>query len=480
MQRQKESGQITPFIMCGGSGTRLWPVSRPSMPKQFQAFVGDRTLLQDTVLRVTAPLFAAPVFVANEGHRFLVADQVDALGLKDATIVLEPVGRNTTAVAIVASLLASRSDRDGLVLLVPADHLIKEVAAFKDMVAAAIPAARAGHICLFGIAPRRPETGYGYIEAGPEAVPDPDSPVRRVTRFYEKPDAGTAQRMVASGDHLWNSGIFLFSAATLLSEAEERRPDILSSVREALDNAPHDPDFVRLDPAAFARAEAISLDHALIEGSSRIAVLKTDIEWSDIGAWDAIYAAHRPDADGNVILGRALGVDTRNCFIRSERQLVATVGVEDLVVVATSDVVLVAEKSAAQNVKAAMELLRHKGFDEATNHAEVHRPWGTYRAVVSGERFQVKIITVKPGGRLSLQLHRHRSEHWVVVRGSALITSGERVFMLYENQSTYISQGETHRLENPGKIPLELIEVQSGNYLGEDDIVRIDDEYGRF
>ncbi len=470
---------ITPVIMCGGSGTRLWPVSRASMPKQFQRFFGDRTLLQDTAVRVTGAAFAPALFVAHESHRFTVGDQIEALGLPRGPIVLEPVGRNTAPVALLASLLVSREREDGLVLLLPSDHLVKDTRDFQDLVAAATPAARAGSICLFGIAPTYPETGYGYIEVGTEPVPDESSPVRRVARFIEKPDAERAEALIAAGANVWNSGIFLFSAATMLEEAAERCPDLLASVRDAVDRSTRDGDFLRLDPDAFGRIEPVSVDYAIMEGSRRTAVLRAELDWSDLGAWDAISSAHTADPDGNVILGRAIGIGTTNSFVRSERQLVATVGIDNLIVVATEDAVLVAEKSQAQLVKQALELAKAGGHEEATSHTEAHRPWGTYRPIVAGDRFQVKLITVKPGGRLSLQLHRHRAEHWIVVKGSAQITCGERVFMLYENQSTYIPLGEVHRLENPGKIPLEMIEVQSGSYLGEDDIVRVEDVYGR-
>ncbi|MBV9077790.1 MAG: mannose-1-phosphate guanylyltransferase/mannose-6-phosphate isomerase [Methylobacteriaceae bacterium] len=468
------------MIMCGGSGTRLWPVSRLSMPKQFQAFAGDLTLVQETVTRVAAEGFAPPAFVAAEPHRFLLADQVEALGLPRGPIVLEPEPRNTAAVALVASLVTAREHGpDALVLLLPSDHLVRDVAAFRKAVRDAAPAARAGAICLFGIRPSRAETGYGYIEVGDEAVPDASSPVRRVARFVEKPARAEAERLVADGRHAWNAGIFLFAAETMIREAEERRPELLAGARAALDGATRDLDFVRLDPASFKALPAISVDYAIMEGSARTAVLPVAIDWSDLGAWDAIGAVHAPDEAGNVALGRAVSVATSNTFIRSERPLVATVGVENLIVVATDDAVLVADRSRAQDVKEALEAMRRQGYEEADSHTEVHRPWGSYRPIVAGDRFQVKMITVKPGGRLSLQLHHHRAEHWVVVRGSAQITCGERVFMLYENQSTYIPQGETHRLENPGRIPLELIEVQSGSYLGEDDILRVDDVYGR-
>ena len=473
------AAMVHPVIMCGGSGSRLWPVSRLSMPKQFQAFVGERTLLQETVLRVSGPLFAPPTFVTNEEHRFLVRDQVEELGsAKPNAIVLEPMGRNTAAVALAASLLIGR-EPDGLILLLPSDHLIKDVEAFQALVAAAIPAAQAGAICLFGMEPDRPETGYGYIKIGQEAVPAEGSPVRRVARFVEKPAREDAQRMLEQGHFAWNAGIFLFAPASLLSEASARAPDLLQAVQRAVDQSTRDEEFIRFEAESFGRIPSISIDYALIEGSARTAVLPAALDWNDLGAWDAIHAAHIPDKDGNVLLGRAIATKTSNSFIRTDGQLVATIGVSDLLVVATSDAVLVANRNCAQDVKGTLDLLRAKGFNEASQHAEMHRPWGTYQSVLNGERFQVKIITVKPGGRLSLQLHRHRAEHWIVVRGSARITCGDRSFMLFENQSTFIPQGETHRMENPGKIPLELIEVQSGSYLGEDDIVRVEDIYGR-
>ncbi len=413
--------QVRPFIMCGGSGTRLWPVSRTSMPKQFQSFFGERSLLQDTAVRVTGPEFAPPTLVANEAHRFLVADQIEALGMRCGAIVLEPTGRNTAAVALIASLLTEEQDPDGLVLLLPSDHLVKDAAGFRALVTQAAPAAQAGAICLFGISPRRPETGYGYIEVGSEEIPEAGSPVRRVSRFIEKPDARTAEQLLAAGNNVWNSGIFLFSARTMLAEAEERRPNLLAGVRRALASAVTESDFIRL-ASDFEALESISIDYAIMEGSTRTAVLPAAIEWNDLGAWDAIYSAHVPDLDGNVFLGPAVGYATRNSLIRSDRQLVATVGLENVVVVATDDAVLVADKGQAQGVKQALEMLRAKGHGEADSHAEVHRPWGTYRSVISGDRFQVKLITVKPGGRLSLQLHRHRAEHWVVVKGTAQIT----------------------------------------------------------
>jgi mannose-1-phosphate guanylyltransferase / mannose-6-phosphate isomerase len=473
------NGLISPVIMCGGSGTRLWPVSRPSLPKQYHTLVGDRTLLQSTIERVDSSEFAAPMMVCAEDHRFIVADQVARLGLTPGALVLEPVSRNTAAVALVASLMTAEENPDGLILLLPADHLIRDAAEFRRIVLTAADAAGAGYICLFGIAPDRPETGYGYIEVGDEPVPEPGGLARRVVRFVEKPDLETAARMLADGTFVWNSGIFLFSAATMLQEAEEHQPALLAQAREAVAEATRETDFVRLARTPFERLPSISIDYAILERTRRAAVLPARLQWSDLGAWDAIYTAHETNADGNVLQGRALAVATRNTMIRADNQLVATVGVEDLIVVATEDAVLVADRSHAQDVKQLMDRLRLEGHAEAQTHATVHRPWGTYRSVASGTRFQVKVLCVKPGGQLSLQLHHHRAEHWVVVKGTARITCGDKVLTLYENQSTYIPFGEVHRLENPGRIPLEMIEVQSGSYLGEDDIIRVEDAYGR-
>jgi mannose-1-phosphate guanylyltransferase/mannose-6-phosphate isomerase len=474
-----EVGTIVPVVMCGGTGTRLWPVSRASLPKQYHSFVGEKTLLQDTVERVAAPGFGPAVLVSSEEHRFIVAEQVASLGCPRGPVVLEPASRNTAPVALVASLLVAAQDPQALVLLLPSDHLIKDADAFRAMVRAAEPAARAGFLCLFGLKPGRAETGYGYIEAGEEAVPTPESPVRRVRRFVEKPDAASAEHMVEAGGFAWNSGIFLFQPAAMIGEAEAHQPEMLALAREAVAGAARDVDFLRLGKAAFERIEGISLDYAIMERTDRAAVLPATLEWSDLGAWDAIHSAHESDEEGNVLLGRTLSMATQNTFVRSERQLVATIGVKDLIVVATDDALLVADRAHAQEVKHVLERLREEGFTEAQTHATIYRPWGAYRSVTSGERFQVKLITVKPGGRLSLQLHHHRAEHWVVVHGTAQITCGEKVFTLYENQSTYIPQGEVHRLENPGRIPLEIIEVQSGSYLGEDDIIRVEDIYGR-
>ena len=380
---------------------------------------GGRTLLQETAVRVNGPGFPPPVTVAHEAHQFLVADQLDALAGGRGPIVLEPIGRNTAAVAVLVSLLVARKDPSGIILLLPSDHLIKDAKHFQLLVREAVPAVQAGWICLFGIPPNRPETGYGYIESSNEAVPDPNSPVRRVASFIEKPDPATAERLVSAGDYLWKSGMFLFSAKSMLEEAEERRPDLVARTREALEAGASDGASISLDRAAFEMTESMSLDYAIMEASTRTAVLRAAIDWNDLGAWDAIYDAHHKDAQDNVLLGRAVAYDTSGSLIRSDRHLVTTVGVRNVVVVATDDAVLVADRSYAQWVKQALDLVTSRGFEEAGRHSEAHRPWGTYRLIVSGERFQVKVITVKPGGRLSLQLHRHRAEHWVVVKGSA-------------------------------------------------------------
>jgi mannose-1-phosphate guanylyltransferase/mannose-6-phosphate isomerase len=470
---------IHPVIMCGGTGSRLWPVSRASLPKQFHKFFGRKTLLQATVERVQGEGFAAPMFICAEDHRFIVADQLAELGVEYGPIVLEPVGRNTGPVATVASLVVSHSDNEGLVLLLPADHLIKDVAEFQQAVRSAIPAARAGFICLLGITPDRPATGYGYIELGDVRVPTADSPVLAVREFVEKPDVGTATRMVEAGTCAWNAGILLFTAATMLREVADYQPEMLRLASEAVEGCVSDTDFVRLAKQPFEQLNSISVDHGILEHTRRAAVLPVRMGWSDLGAWDAVGGAHQQDTAGNVLLGRTVAVETTDSFVHSERQLVATVGLDNVIVIATDDAILVADRSKAQDVKPLLSKMRREGFEEALSQTKVHRPWGAYEAVTSGDRFQVKLITVKPGGRLSLQLHHHRAEHWIVVRGTARITRGNDVFVLSENQSTYIPQGEMHRLENPGSVPLEMVEVQSGSYLGEDDIVRVEDVYGR-
>jgi len=468
---------LIPIILSGGSGTRLWPVSRKNLPKQFLSLAGKDTLFQQTIARTrTLPEVAAPIVVASEDHRFLAAEQLKQAGVEGATIVLEPVARNTAPAIALGALEALQRDPDALLLVLPADHLITDTAAFAAAVERALPAAREGWLVTFGIRPDRAETGFGYIRRG--AALDADA--FRVERFVEKPDLATAEGYLADGGFDWNSGMFLFRAARYLEELGSHQPAMLAAVRAAHAKAAADLDFVRVDKAAFAAVPEDSIDYAVMEKTARAAVVPVACGWSDIGSWSALWLAGAHDADGNLREGDTLVVDTRNSLLRSHgRHLVATVGVEDLVVVSTPDATLVARRDAAQDVKRIVAQLKAAGRSEHEFHRVVHRPWGSYDSLEAGERFQVKRIVVKPGASLSLQKHHHRAEHWIVVSGTAEVTCDDKVFLLSENQSTYIPLGSKHRLKNPGKLPLELIEVQSGSYLGEDDIVRFDDVYGR-
>jgi len=460
-------------LLSGGSGTRLWPLSREAYPKQFLALAGDNTLFQDTWLRAAALAGRfPPIVVANEEHRFLAAEQLRQIGVEHAPILLEPVGRNT-APAIAAAALKARSGGDDPVLLVlPSDHVVRDVAAFHAAVHAALPAADAGALVTFGITPDVPETGYGYLHAAP------GEGVRDVLRFVEKPDAASAQTYLDSGDHYWNSGMFLFRASRYLNELERHQPRMLMAVERALHAARDDGDFIRLDADAFAASPSDSIDYAVMEKTDAAKVLAVDFGWNDVGSWAALWQVSAHDDHGNAHHGDVIAVDTRNSYAHA-RRLVALVGVEDLIVVETDDAVLVAHKDKVQQVKDVVTRLKNDRRSQAVLHREVHRPWGCYDSIDAAPGFQVKRITVKPGGRLSLQSHRHRAEHWVVVRGTARITREDDVFDLNANQSTYIPLGARHRLENPGTERLELIEVQSGDYLGEDDIIRYDDVYGR-
>ncbi len=472
------AGLIHPAILSGGSGTRLWPMSRTFYPKQLLPLVGDKTLLQQAALRVVAaPRFAAPLVIANEEHRFIIAEQLREIGVAPHGLLLEPVGRNTAPAACVAALSLAEVDPDALMLLMPSDHTIDDTAAFLAATERAAEAARAGRLVTFGIHPERAETGYGYIQrngalAGVEGA-------FAVARFVEKPDAVTAERYRKSGDFFWNSGIFLFPASLYLSELERLRPDMLSACRAALKAARRDDDFIRLDKEAFAACPADSIDYAVMEHTAKAAVVPVAMGWSDLGSWDALWELAEKDDAGNVLAGNVIAEDAKNCYLRSESGLVAALGVEDLVVVATDDAVMLAPKSRAQDVRRLVARLVKENRGEADALPRVHRPWGSYETLHAGHRVQVKHILVKPGGKLSLQMHHHRAEHWVVVQGTAKIVRGDEELMLTEDQSTYIPLGTAHRLENPGKIPLHLIEVQSGAYLGEDDIVRFEDSYGR-
>ena len=464
---------MIPVILSGGSGTRLWPLSREAYPKQFLALAGEDTMLQATWQRVAELASAAPLVVANEDHRFMVAEQLRQVGCTPAAIVLEPVGRNTAPAIAVAALQATADGADPLLLVLPSDHAVRDREGFHRAVRTASAAAGQGRLVTFGIVPTGPETGYGYIKAAP------GDGVRPVERFVEKPDAETARAYVASGEYFWNSGMFLFRASRYLEELERFRPDILAACRRAFAGASRDADFVRLEREAFAASPSDSIDYAVMEKTGAASVLPVDVGWNDVGSWSALWEVAEHDAEGNAHHGDVVALGCRNTYAWTDRRLVALIGLEDVVVVDTDDALLVAHRDRVQEVKDVVAGLKRDGRGEAVLHRKVYRPWGAYDSIDTGERFQVKRITVKPGASLSLQMHHHRAEHWVVVRGTARVTRGDEVLLLTENQSTYIPLGVKHRLENPGKVPLELIEVQSGSYLGEDDIVRFEDVYGR-
>ena len=468
---------IHPVILSGGAGSRLWPLSRGLFPKQLLALTSEQSLIQETVARAAGEGFGPPLIVCNVEHRFLIAEQMREAGVAPAAIVLEPEGRNTAPAAAVAALLLAQKDPGALMLLMPADHVIRDGAAFQDAVRRAAAAAAKGYLVTFGIAPDAPETGYGYIRKGP-ALPALDG-CHAVARFVEKPDAATAAGYVASGDYSWNSGIFLFKADAFLAELEKLEPDLLAHCRAAILAGKKDLDFFRLEAGAFAKARGVSIDYAVMERTDKAALVPVQMGWSDIGSWDSLWSATARDAAGNAIKGDVLHHGARNSYLRSEGPLVAAVGVEDLVVVATADAVLVSHKAASQDVKQIVEQLKAQGRELHNAHRKVFRPWGSYEGIDSGGNFQVKHITVNPSAKLSLQMHHKRAEHWIVVSGQAQVTCGDRVFPLKENESTYIPLGAKHRLENLGQEPLHLIEVQSGSYLGEDDIVRFEDTYGR-
>ena len=469
--------RIVPVILSGGSGTRLWPVSRESFPKQLWPLISDRSMLQETALRARGPDFAPPVVVCNEEHRFLIAEQLREAGIAGARIVLEPVGRNSAPAIAAAALLVAETDPDAVLWMMAADAAIGDVPALHRALDQAALAARAGHVVTFGARPTAPETGYGYIEAG-AALPGLPG-VHALARFVEKPDAEAAAAMLASGQYLWNSGMFVFTASTLLAELAAHAPAVLDAVRKAVAARKTDLDFIRLDPEAFAACPSISLDYAVAERTAHAAVVPAELGWSDVGSWTALWELGAKDAAGNVVLGDAVLAGAENCYVRSDGMLVAVVGLKDAVVVVTKDAVLAADRAHAQAVKPLVDRLRAAGRKEAVAHNRAYRPWGFYESLIAGERFQVKRIVVAPGRKLSLQKHFHRAEHWVVVSGSALVTRDAETLLVHENESVYLPLGCVHRLENPGKIPLTLIEVQSGAYLGEDDIVRLEDTYGR-
>ena len=463
---------IQPVILSGGSGTRLWPLSREAYPKQFLPLAGELTMLQATWKRVAPIAARGPLVIANEEHRFVAAEQLQQVGAEPAAIILEPVGRNTAPAIAVAALEATRDGADALLRVLPSDHVITHETAFRSAVEAAAAAAEAGKLVTFGIVPTGPETGYGYIKAAD------GQGLRAVERFVEKPDLDTATGYVSSGQYYWNSGMFLFKASRYLQELERFQPAMLAGSRQAWQQARRDADFTRLDKDAFTAVPSDSIDYAVMEKTADAVVIPLDAGWNDVGSWTALRDVSQQDGDGNAHQGDVIAIDCRNTYAYAQR-LVALVGLDDVVVVETDDAVLVGKADRMQEVKTVVAQLKAEGRSEATWHRKVYRPWGAYDSIDNGERFQVKRITVKPGGTLSLQMHHHRAEHWIVVSGTAEVTRGDEVILLSENQSTYIPLGVTHRLRNPGKLPLELIEVQSGSYLGEDDIVRFEDTYGR-
>ncbi|MGY8526781.1 mannose-1-phosphate guanylyltransferase/mannose-6-phosphate isomerase [Paracidovorax citrulli] len=468
--------QIVPVVLCGGTGSRLWPLSRDGYPKQFLRLLGEHTLLQDTLLRLREiPEVAAPILVSNEAHRFVVAEQAREIGCTPATILLEPHARNTAPAAAVAAIRARADGADPLLLVLPSDHLIRDRAAFAEAVVAAGKAAAAGDVATLGVVPTFPATGYGYIKA----VPTGEGPVMTVKRFVEKPSLEQATDFLEEGNCYWNSGMFLFRASVYLDALQQFAPDILLAAQQAVVRGKSDLDFCRLDPDAFAVCPSDSIDYAVMEHlrTSRMVPLAAD--WSDVGSWDAVWKAADKTDENNAAIGNVITHQARDCLVHASHRMVAVAGLDNVIVVETSDVVLVVHKDHAQDVKQLVETLRKQGRPEATQHRQVYRPWGSYDSVDNGNRYQVKRISVKPGAKLSLQKHHHRAEHWVVVSGTAKVRRGDVEYLLTEDQSTYIPIGETHSLENPGRIPLELIEIQSGSYLGEDDIIRMADIYGR-
>jgi mannose-1-phosphate guanylyltransferase / mannose-6-phosphate isomerase len=471
---------LTPVILSGGAGTRLWPLSRELHPKQLLALTGERTMLQQTASRLDGLGTSAPIVVCNEAHRFLVAEQLRQLGIEPRATVLEPFGRNTApaiALASLAALEAGKGDSnaaDPVLLVLPADHVIRDVPEFQKVVRIALPAAEAGRLVTFGIVPTAAETGYGYIQHGA-----PDGALRRIARFVEKPSVERAREFLKSGDYYWNSGMFMFRARRYLEELERLAPPIAQVCRRVFQSAKTDLDFTRIDSKAFEACPNDSIDYAVMEKTGDAVVAPLAAGWSDVGSWAALHDASESDGRGNVARGDVIVEDSEGCYLYSESRLVSAVGLKDHVVIETKDAVLVVPRDRVQDVKKLVARLKEQGRYEHSAHREVFRPWGSYDSIAGGGRFQVKTLTVKPGATLSLQMHHHRAEHWVVVSGTARITRGDEVFLLEENQSTFIPVGMQHRIENPGKIPLHIIEVQSGSYLGEDDIIRLEDRYGR-
>lgn len=465
---------MIPVIMSGGSGTRLWPLSRKHKPKQFIALFGENTMFQETLSRLSdIDDKQAPIVVCNNDHRFMVAEQLHELDINSANIILEPIGRNTAPALAISALQAQSTGEDPVLLVLAADHVIEDIPAFHQAIETAKIQAEAGLLVTFGIVPTSPNTGYGYIQASEKNVTSP------VKRFVEKPDLATATEYVDSGSYYWNSGMFMFKASTLIAELENYAPDILTNCREALAKGVKDLDFIRLDADTFSNCRSESIDYAVMEQTNKAVVVPLDAAWNDVGSWSSLWECAEQDENNNVLQGDVMIDDVQNSYIHSENRLVSVLGVDNIVVVETADAVMVASKDSAQNVKNIVNRLIDDQRQEAENHRLCYRPWGHYDSIDAGQRFQVKRITVNPGASLSLQMHHHRAEHWIVVTGTAQVTCDESVMLLSENQSTYIPIGAKHRLHNPGQVLLEMIEVQSGSYLGEDDIIRFEDNYSR-
>ncbi len=471
---------IFPVLLCGGSGTRLWPLSRKSYPKQFARLMGDESLFQASARRLAGDGFAAPLILTGDPFRFIVTEQMAAIEQSPLAILIEPEGRNTAPAVLAAALWLERTDPGALMLVAPSDHVIADGPGFCDTVQAAVSRAEAGDLVTFGIAPARAETGYGYLELAKDADPTAKTP-QNLARFVEKPDAARAQAMLDAGNFLWNAGIFLFSASTVIAAYQKHAPDLLEGVRASIDGANTDLGFIRLEETAWRSLEDISIDYAIMEKAENLAVMPYRDSWSDLGGWDAVWREAGPDDAGNVCSDHATAIDCKDTLLRSEAEGLEVVGIglDDVMVVATSDAVLVAHKSDAQRVKEAVAALKKRGAAQAENFPIDHRPWGWFESLVVGQRFQVKRIVVHPGAKLSLQSHHHRSEHWIVVQGTAEVTVNDTVQIISENQSIYIPLGAVHRMSNPGKVPMVLIEVQTGSYLGEDDIIRYEDMYAR-
>ncbi|QYJ80556.1 mannose-1-phosphate guanylyltransferase/mannose-6-phosphate isomerase [Shewanella acanthi] len=468
--------------MAGGTGSRLWPLSRDLYPKQFLKLTGDESMLEQTVTRLQGLEHQDPILICNEEHRFIAAEQMRLGGFSHSGIILEPVGRNTAPAIALAALQALKQfeanpkNEEPMLLVLAADHVIKDEAAFCESIEKAVPFAQADKLVTFGIVPITPETGYGYIKRGEVQG---DNAGFRVAQFVEKPNLATAQDYLASGEYYWNSGMFLFKASTYLAELKAHRPDMFSACEQAMAETQADLDFIRVDKAAFEACPDDSIDYAVMEKTTQAVVVAMDCGWSDVGSWSALWEVSDKDEYGNACRGDVINLNTRNTYVHATEKLVTTIGLDDLVIVETKDAILVAKQSEVQQVKKIVDQLKIEERREWQHHREVYRPWGKYDSIDNGDRFQVKRITVKPGEKLSIQMHHHRAEHWIIVTGTAKVTNGDKELLLTENQSTYIPVGVIHALENPGKVPLELIEVQSGSYLGEDDIVRFEDRYGR-